>query len=131
LIFNSTIIIIGGIEMSKNTFGQTIRKLRKEKQLTQKEVAKEVGIDVTYLSKIENGKLDPPAHDKIEKLAKILDVDSDFLITEAGKVPEDITNMIPKNSSKIPKLLRSGKDLSDEDWDRVQEYIDKLKRKDK
>lgn len=117
--------------MSKNTFGQTVRRLRKERQLTQKEIAKKVGIDVTYLSKIENGKLNPPAHDKIEKLANILGVDSDFLITEAGKVPKDITDMIPKKSSKIPKLLRSGKNLSDEDWDRVQRYIEKLKKDDK
>lgn len=115
--------------MTKKTFGQTIRQLRKEKRLTQKEVAKKVDIDVTYLSKIENGKLDPPAHDKIKKLAEILEVDSDFLITEADKVPEDIVDMIPKTSTKIPKLLREGKNLSDEDWDKVHEYIKDLKRK--
>ena len=116
--------------MTKKSFGQTIRHLRKEKRLTQKDVAKKLNIDVTYLSKIENEKLNPPAQDKIIALAKILEVDSDFLITEAGKVPEDIVNMIPKNSTTIPKLLREGKDLSDDDWDRVRDYIKKLKRSD-
>ena len=40
------------------TFGQKIRELRKAKGLGQRAVATEVGINFTYLSKIENDKVE-------------------------------------------------------------------------
>jgi transcriptional regulator with XRE-family HTH domain len=39
-------------------FGGRVRELRRAKNLTLREVASKVDIDFTYLSKIENGKLD-------------------------------------------------------------------------
>lgn len=36
------------------TFGQTVKKLRKAKKLTQLELAERIGVDFTYISKIEN-----------------------------------------------------------------------------
>ncbi len=40
------------------TFGQKLRKLRQAKKLSQKRLAAEVGINYTYLSKVESEKLD-------------------------------------------------------------------------
>ena len=42
------------------TFGQRLRELRKAKGLNQKELAEKVGIDFTYLSKLENDRMSPP-----------------------------------------------------------------------
>ncbi len=43
------------------TFGQKIKSLRKEKKITQSELVESVGVDFTYISKIENDKgLRPP-----------------------------------------------------------------------
>lgn len=118
----------GGRNMVEKKFGEIIRELRNEKRMIQKEVAERVGIDVTYLSKIENRKLPPPSQEKIKRLAEVLDADEDRLITAANKVPEDIAEMIPNSSSKVPNLLREGKKLSDEEWEQVHQFIKKIKK---
>ncbi|MFM8327842.1 MAG: helix-turn-helix domain-containing protein, partial [Pirellulaceae bacterium] len=52
-------------------FGQKIRELRKAKNLSLRAIAEAVGVSFTYISKIENGKLDfgdYPGEDLIAKL---------------------------------------------------------------
>lgn len=39
--------------------GQVIQEARKQEKITQSELAKRVGKDKTYISKIENGNIDP------------------------------------------------------------------------
>lgn len=91
--------------MAVSKFGTRLRELRKQAGMSQREVAKKVGIDFTYLSKIESGVLDPPKEDKIIKLAKVLKTNKDELITLAGKVPSDIAPILLKRG--VIPLLRS------------------------
>ena len=54
------------------TFGEKVRKLRQAKQLTLRDLATKVGVGFTYLSKIENHKLEDghgPSEKLIHKLA--------------------------------------------------------------
>jgi len=51
--------------------GETIRKLRKEKKLTQEQLAKRVGITRQTLSKLENGDIHKVS---LQVFIKILDV---------------------------------------------------------
>lgn len=67
-------------------FGPFLRELRKGRRMTQQQVADAAGIDFTYLSKIENCRVDPPSKDTIRKLAQVLEVDPDELVLRAGKV---------------------------------------------
>ncbi|MFC1991811.1 helix-turn-helix domain-containing protein [Chloroflexota bacterium] len=46
--------------MGKIEFGSSLRKLREQAGLSQRQVASKVGINFTYLSKIENGVIPPP-----------------------------------------------------------------------
>lgn len=60
------------------TFGERIRELRKANDLSQRDLADKVGINFTYLSKIENGKLDFaqfPSEETIRNLAQALGAD--------------------------------------------------------
>ena len=64
------------------TFGDRIRELRKAKNLSQRELASKVKVSFTYISKIENEKLDfgdYPSEELILKLATALDGDPDEL----------------------------------------------------
>lgn len=57
------------------TFGKRLRELRKGRNLSQKQLAELVEINFTYLSKIENERLDFaqfPSEDLIRRLAKAL-----------------------------------------------------------
>jgi transcriptional regulator with XRE-family HTH domain len=40
-------------------FGSNLRRIRRQKGFTQEELAHRVGMDVSYLSELENGKKEP------------------------------------------------------------------------
>ena len=52
-----------------NNLGNQIKSLRQEAGLTQSDLAKKIEIDVTYLSKIENNKVES-IHKKMELYGK-------------------------------------------------------------
>jgi transcriptional regulator with XRE-family HTH domain len=54
-------------------FGQRLRQLRTKKGLSQEELAYRVGMDVSYLSEVENGHKEPCLR-KIKELAQGLGV---------------------------------------------------------
>jgi len=119
------------------TFGQHIRALRKAKNLTQRELAERVasrlreedrrGFDVTYLSKIENGKLRPPSTMAIMQLPKELDTDSDELLALAGKAPMDLGQTL-KESKAARLFYRSTQklNLSDDDWKAMTVILERM-----
>ncbi len=88
------------------TFGQKIRRLRKAKQITQSELADAVGVDFTYISKMENGKgIRLPSEATIRRLAAYLDTDAEALILSAKKVPQNFRESIA-NDKLIMDFLR-------------------------
>lgn len=109
------------------TFGARIQALRKQKRLTQRQLAKQVaarvkeknrrGFDFTYLSKIENDRLAPPSVPAIMALSAELDTDSDDLLALAGKAPPDLGEKL-KESVAARQFYRAAidMDLSDEEW---------------
>lgn len=70
-------------------FGATLRDLRIKAQLSQRWLAGKVGVNFTYLSKIENGLLPPPSEKVISQLAGVLGVNKDELISLSGRTPAD------------------------------------------
>ena len=104
------------------TFGARIRRLRIERDFTQRELAERVGIDFTYLSKIENGHGTPPAEATIRKLADILEDDADELILLAKKLPVDFEqDLLARPEQQVAGLYRSmaGKRYSEDEWREV------------
>lgn len=101
-------------------FGQRLRDLRKQKNLSQRDLAARVGIDFTYLSKIEGGRLDPPSEVIIQRLAQVLEADEDELINLAGKVPKDLKAVLEESPQAV-ELLRvlSERKLPDETYRRM------------
>jgi len=55
------------------TFGLNIRRVRKERGLSQEALADEVGLAVTYVGQIERGQRNPTL-DVVERFAKVLGV---------------------------------------------------------
>jgi len=101
------------------TFGSRIRQLRKEHDLTLRELAAQVGINFTYLSKIENQKGDPPSEEAIRRLAKALNADAEELILLAKKLPADFErDLLERPETQVAGLYRSmvGRKYTDEEW---------------
>lgn len=86
-------------------FGKRIRELRKAKGLSQRDLARLVKIDFTYLSKIETGDLPPPSDEVISKLAEHLDVDEQELFLLAKKIPPRYRREILEDEA-VPDILR-------------------------
>lgn len=119
-------------------FGARIRALRKGKQLDQRTLAERVegrlraegrrGFDVTYLSKIENGRLPPPSTAAIIHLAHELGADADELLALAGKAPPELGQIL-KQSPAARTFFRSTRDLdlTEEDWGRLLEHLRRRK----
>ena len=108
-------------------FGDRIRELRKAKALGQRALAEKVGVSFTYVSKIENEKLDfgdYPSEELIGKLAKALDADKDELLLLAEKIPDQIKKRVMER----PEAFRKIADLDDKSLDKVIQQIDRGNR---
>jgi transcriptional regulator with XRE-family HTH domain len=106
-------------------FGEKIKELRKKKNLTLRALAEKVDLDFTYLSKIENGKVDyTPSSDKIRSLANVLDADELELLKLADKVPPELEPLA--NNPRARAFFRRAQSLSNaKDWDDLIKYLDK------
>ncbi len=101
------------------TFGARLRELRKRKGINQRDLADLVGVDFTYLSKLENERLPAPSAPVIAALAEALDTDADELAVLAGRIPADLVEVLRQNPGAI-KMFRSlaGDIRTPEDWQR-------------
>jgi transcriptional regulator with XRE-family HTH domain len=106
--------------MEIKEFGARLRELRKQAGFSQRELADMTGINFTYLSKIESGAMPPPSEKILSRLAEVLKVDKDELMTLAGKIPPDIAQIL--KSRETLQFLRS---------DRIQKRIRATKKKER
>jgi transcriptional regulator with XRE-family HTH domain len=94
------------------TFGQRIQRRRRELGLTQRHVAKEVNLDFTYLSKLENDRGDPPGEETVRNLAVSLQDDVEELLALAGKVPAELRARAQRDP-EFARFLRRLPNLTD------------------
>ena len=110
-------------------FGALVRREREAKEIGLREMAKKIGMSPTYLSKIERGDFDPPAEDKVRKIAEIIGHDADELLALAGRVASDLTEIIRRRPRELADFLRSAQGLSAEDIARFARQAQKAKEK--
>ena len=65
------------------TIAKAIQEARKKRKMTQSDLAKEVDLSRTYISDIERSRYQPSFNTMI-KLAKVLDLDLNYLIKNDG-----------------------------------------------
>ena len=105
--------------MNNQAFSSHVKDLRMEKNRDDKsfslrQVASRIGLEPSYLSKIERGEQAPPGEEKIVNLAKELDEDPDALLAMAGKVSKDLQEVIRKRPKLFAKLIRELKEMPDD-----------------
>ena len=104
--------------MKRNTLGSFIRLRREllresEARYSVRQVADRVGIEPSYLSKVERDIGSPPGEDTLVRLAADLEVDADVLLAMAGKVSSDLREVIRKRPQLFAQLIRELKDIPD------------------
>ena len=60
-----------------------------------------------------------------------LDADVDELLHLAERVDPEVVDVIQKNPQAVPSFLRSAKDLTPEEWDKMQTYLNRMKKEKK
>ena len=86
-------------------FAAKIKTMREQKGISIKTLAKSLDVNYTYLSKIENSK-SVPSEAFIERLAKVFNYDADELKIMAGKIPDDVIEILKNNPLEAIIYLR-------------------------
>lgn len=100
------------------SFGVFVRERREslrqaDRRFSVRQVADRVGVQPSYLSKVERDEVAPPSEDTIVRLARDLQVDADLLLALAGKVSGDLLDTIRKRPLLFGQLIRELRDLPD------------------
>ncbi len=100
-------------------FGSYVRDVRerlreRENRYSLRQVAKRIGVEPAYLSKIERGEVAPPGEVTIVRLAADLAEDPDGLLAMAGKVSGDLQEIIRRRPQLFADLLRELKKAPDD-----------------
>lgn len=99
-------------------FGSYIRQQREtlrtdDPRFSVRQLAARIGVEPSYLSKVERELEPPPSEPKIRALAQELGEDVDTLLARAGKVSTDLQEAICNRPQLFSKLIRELRNQSD------------------
>lgn len=100
--------------------GQKIRDLRKQKRMSQTELAKSAGVSQTTVTAWETGKAEPSSS-AVAKLADIFNVTTDYLLGRPNK-QETKKDDVELSDDDVIMTWR-GKPLSDEDRELIRRIM--------
>jgi transcriptional regulator with XRE-family HTH domain len=106
------------VHTSMATLGDYLRQRREtlrtdDPAFSLRRVAERIGVEPSYLSKVERDVGSPPAEDTLMRLAADLGLDGDVVLALAGKVSSDLQQVIRKRPQLIAELIRQLRDLPD------------------
>ncbi len=106
------------LHIMHDMFGKFIHEkrmnlLEENKKYSLRQVAQRIGIQPSYLSKIERGEQSYLSEEKILALANDLNEDPDVLLALNGKVSIDIQEIIRKRPQLFAQLIRELKNIPD------------------
>lgn len=76
-------------------------------------VAERLGVEPSYLSKVERDIGSPPSEELLVRLAAELGIDADVALALAGKVSSDLQEVIRRRPRLFGELIREMKDMPD------------------
>ena len=117
-----------GSEMSQPTFGSELRERRRSAGLSQRELAKQAHLNFSYISKIENDRIPPPAADTIVQLCRILATPPEKMLALVGKLPEQVQQTVSM-SVAAQEFLETAHtmELSEREWHKMVRLLRELR----
>ncbi len=98
-------------------FGDNLKKLRKGRGMTQRELGSKIGLSKAVISKYETG-LGYPSFDVLIRIARYFGVSTDYLLGVSGSKSMDIAGLTEAQADIIHRLvaeLRSGNQMRSTD----------------
>ncbi|MDP9350109.1 MAG: helix-turn-helix domain-containing protein [Chloroflexota bacterium] len=112
----------------EDSFGEVLRAKRRAANLSQRELAAQLGMDFSYISKLENGRLPPPSADTVVAISRILSCQPEELLALAGKLPSEVQGGVGRHPRAQEFLLNAQRmGLSDEEWGRMVAVLRELR----
>lgn len=85
-------------------FGETLRKLRHNRNLTQKELGSMVGLSKAVVSKYENS-MGYPTFDVLVRIAKYFGVTTDYLLGISTSKTLDVSGLTDSQINAVQQLI--------------------------
>ena len=117
-------------EENKMTISERILKVLKDRNMTQAEFAKQVGIATSTISEWKKRKTNPTA-DKIMDICNVLQITPEQLLTGKGIEDEENINVTSRESCFTPydiQLVQDDHGLKEEQQKRLMAYMEALKK---
>jgi transcriptional regulator with XRE-family HTH domain len=115
----------------RNTFGRLLREKRLAKGYSLRKFAALLKVSPTYLSHVEQGKVErPPTAERVRRMAELLGENPDEMTGLAGRVPDDLPRIIQEEPAEVASFLREASGLTAEQWRKLREQARKFKGKD-
>ena len=104
--------------MPDQAFGEFARTRREtlretDRSYSVRQVAGRIGVEPSYLSKVERGHVPPPSEETVIRLADVLGEDPDVMLALAGKVSSDLKEAIRRRPRLFAELIRDLRDMPD------------------
>ena len=125
-----------------NTIGENIKKVRKQKHMTQRELAEALGMRDAAISKYEKGIVTPPL-ETLKQLADVLQVpiayllsgslypqtvfhDDNGIVDVVSGVPDDVAQLVGLSSDNKAQLLEAFDKLNEDGQKVAVERVEEL-----
>ena len=118
------------LEENKMTISERILKVLKDRNMTQAEFAKQVGIATSTISEWKKRKTNPTA-DKIMDICNVLQITPEQLLTGKGIEDEENITVTSRESCFTPydiQLVQDYHGLKEEQQKRLMAYMEALKK---
>jgi transcriptional regulator with XRE-family HTH domain len=90
-----------------------MRLLERDPGYSVRQMAARIGVEPSYLSKVERGDEAPPSEARVVAIARELGEDPDVLLALAGKVSSDLQKIIRKRPALFAQVIRQMKNMPD------------------
>ena len=110
-----------------SSFGKVLREKRMAADISLRQFAEQLGVSATYLSQVEQCNTAPPTAERVQHMAQLLNTDADLLLALAGRVPDDLAELIHRHPVELPKLIRTVAEWAPHEVARLNETIDRMR----
>ena len=116
-------------------FGQHMRTLRREKNVSQKEMAKAIGVSAAYLSALEHGKRGKPSWSLLQRIAGYFNViwdDAELLQSKADLSDPRViidTSDLSATATEAANVLRDKiAHMNDKQLEELRDHLSRIRR---
>lgn len=112
----------------ETSFGAALRERRRVARVSQRELAARTGLDFSYISKLENDKLPPPAGDTVVAISTVLGVPAEELLALTRKIPSEVQQHLSGSEAAQRFLLEARRlEITEDEWRRLERSLRALR----